>query len=85
MSTSEDVIDKPPWYLALSYAWGDPAITAPIFLDDREIQVTTNLESALRHMSVDCNLSLWIDAICINQAFSEERGLQIQLMQEIYT
>ena len=78
-------LDNPPWYLALSYAWGDPAITTPISLDDREIQVTTNLEAALRHMRVDCNLNLWIDAICINQADPEERGQQIQLMREIYS
>jgi hypothetical protein len=78
-------LNNPPWYLALSYAWGDVAITAPIFLNDTEIQVTTNLEAALRHMRVTVSVNLWIDAICINQADPGERGQQIQLMREIYS
>lgn len=35
-------------YKALSYAWGDPAVTAPVWLNGIEKQVTVNLAAALR-------------------------------------
>jgi hypothetical protein len=41
-----------PEFVALSYTWGDPSVTSPIFLDGREYQVTTNLKSFLQHMQV---------------------------------
>jgi uncharacterized protein involved in exopolysaccharide biosynthesis len=40
----------PSRYIALSYEWGDASITNPIVVDDIEVQVTTNLESALREL-----------------------------------
>jgi hypothetical protein len=36
-------------YVALSYAWGDPNITAPIPLDGEEYPVTINLQFLPRH------------------------------------
>jgi hypothetical protein len=44
------LLDHQPDYGALSYVWGDSAITKPIFIDKMEVQVTTNLESALQHL-----------------------------------
>ena len=87
-TTSKVSLNGLPKYHALSYAWGDPSITAPIFLDDVEVQVTTNLEAALRQIRISCNgakMQLWIDAICINQNDPVERSQQVQLMGEIYT
>jgi hypothetical protein len=55
-------------YVALSYAWGNPAITTPILINGIERHVTTNLEAALQHLRVSehiCKL-FWVDAICIN-------------------
>jgi hypothetical protein len=77
-------LNKPPGYLALSYACGDPTVIAPIFLDDVVIHVTTNLEAALRHIRLPTELCCCIDAICINQADLAERSQQVQLMR-IYT
>lgn len=73
-------------YEALSYVWGDPTVTAPILLADREWQVTTNLEAALRQLrDAEQEKVLWIDAICIDQLNLEERSVQIPLMKQIYS
>lgn len=42
------VLDERPAYEALSYAWGDPGVTETICVDGVEVDVTVNLESALR-------------------------------------
>lgn len=36
---------------ALSYTWGDPSITRPIYLNSTLMNVTRNLEAALRKFS----------------------------------
>lgn len=41
---------SPPEYRAISYCWGDPSITKPIIVDGHTIEVTTNLEAALREL-----------------------------------
>ncbi|KAK4445261.1 heterokaryon incompatibility protein-domain-containing protein [Podospora aff. communis PSN243] len=77
--------DDPP-YEALSYAWGDPAICCPILLDKRVVQVTSNLESALRRLRYpDHDRELWVDALCINQQDNVEKSHQVNLMSEIYS
>ncbi len=58
---------NPPEFCALSYCWGDPNITAEIIINDAPVQVTTNLESALRHLSAKGFECFWVHAICINQ------------------
>jgi hypothetical protein len=79
-------LDDSPFYTALSYAWGNPKITAPILLNGAECHVTTNLESALRHIRSEVHeLVYWVDAICINQNDPSERNHQVQLMRDIYS
>jgi hypothetical protein len=74
-----------PAYIALSYVWGDIKQTAPITLDETEIQVTTNLLAALRRLSNwGQGTYLWIDALCINQSNAEEKCHQVLLMRNIY-
>ena len=78
--------------MALSYVWGDITKTAPINLDDAEIQITTNLLAALRRMCAwaldnEIGLSgfyLWIDALCIDQSNLQEKNNQVSLMRSIY-
>src|SRR4051794_5366498 len=54
-------------YEALSYPWGNLALTTPIRLSGMAFQVTASLELALRHLhDEDQDRILWIDAICIN-------------------
>jgi Heterokaryon incompatibility protein (HET) len=48
--------------------------------------VTTNLESALRHLRLKNDARrLWIDAICINQSDILERNHQVKNMKSIYS
>lgn len=57
-------LDKAPKYQALSYAWGSRRATRPVIINHEEIDVTVNLESALRHLRRrDTDLLLWADAL----------------------
>lgn len=74
-----------PSYEALSYHWGDPALTLPITLDDKPFQVTRNLAEALGCLAFrERPRLLWIDAICINQTDNAERSHQVRRMGRIY-
>lgn len=65
--------------------WGDPKDTVPIILDGHVFNITTNLESALRHLRwEDTARTFWIDAICIDQRDIQERGHQVQCMGDFY-
>ncbi|CAN9305633.1 unnamed protein product [Alternaria alternata] len=64
---------------------GDSATTKPIEVDGFKIRVTTNLEQALRHLrDVKNDLTLWVDAVCINQSDSSEKSQQVALVGQIY-
>jgi len=75
-----------PTYDALSYTWGDPTATKSIEVDGVAIEVTFNLEQALRHMrDAETDLVLWVDAVCINQSDIVEKSHQVALMGRIYS
>lgn len=74
-------------YEALSYAWGNPALTVEISADESQFWITRNLEQALRHLrpkSGGAERILWIDAICIDQSNLLECNNQVGAMQQIY-
>ncbi|ROW05666.1 hypothetical protein VMCG_05273 [Cytospora schulzeri] len=74
-----------PYYEALSYVWGDAQDVRPILLEGREVQVTTNLEAALRGLRFPAETRrMWVDALCINQTDDVEKTHQVHLMAEIY-
>ncbi|CAI9637473.1 unnamed protein product [Alternaria burnsii] len=74
-----------PSYEALSYTWGDSASTKPINVNNLTIEVTTNLEQALRHLrNAEQDLVLWVDAVCINQSDATEKSHQVAFMGKIY-
>ncbi|KAE8448241.1 hypothetical protein EG329_009672 [Mollisiaceae sp. DMI_Dod_QoI] len=78
-------LDDRPAYKALSYAWGSPRATRPILVNGHQHPVTVNLESALRRLRrIDSDLTIWIDALCINQSDTSERTKQVNLMHGIY-
>ncbi|KAH9208044.1 heterokaryon incompatibility protein-domain-containing protein [Leptodontidium sp. 2 PMI_412] len=63
----------------------DPTITAPISLDGVSVEVTTNLETALRYFRLETEVRiLWADAICINQRDDSEKNVQVSIMGDIY-
>jgi len=56
-----------------------------IFVDDWKVPVTSNLESALRHLrKMGLIMDPWVDALCINQSDIPEKSVQVQLMSQIY-
>jgi hypothetical protein len=77
-------------YKALSYTWGGsmhtPAPGLPkVLVDGCEIDITENLHSALRHIRrQDRDVTLWVDAICINQQDPGEKGHQVRHMGDVY-
>ncbi len=78
-------LDKPCRYIAVSYAWGDTDDTETIILDGHEFVVTESLRLAFERLrSRHTPVTVWADAICINQGNTEERNLQVQAMTNIY-
>ena len=74
-----------PKYAALSYTWGAPGVTYSILLNGSEFSVRINCESAIRHLRrPDKDVTIWIDAICINQLNTLEKDCQVQHMRENY-
>jgi chaperonin cofactor prefoldin len=74
-----------PKYTALSYTWGNPTLSHQIFVNNRYLHVTESLEVALQHLRDQKDtLTLWIDAICINQQDTDEKNQQVQQMADIY-
>ena len=74
-------------YYALSYVWGSVS-TEPdsISIDGTRIQITENCKDALLSIRPRFGrVTLWIDALCIDQSNDEEKAHQIALMQEIYS
>ncbi|KAK2602117.1 hypothetical protein N8I77_008677 [Diaporthe amygdali] len=80
--------DNYPQYEALSYKWGSEEHRELIRVDianGQTISVTSNLAVALKHLRrTDKPRTMWIDAICINQADVVEKGPQVKMMGEIY-
>jgi hypothetical protein len=75
---------KMPSFTALSYCWGDPQDLLPITVNSTTVFVTRNLESGLRELRSKGFRDLWVDALCINQQDSHEKGHQILRMRDIY-
>ncbi|KAF4945479.1 hypothetical protein FSARC_14417 [Fusarium sarcochroum] len=87
--------EVPSCFDALSYVWGNPNETKNIIVNRVSVAVTKSLAKALgelRDHSVSRDqvfdqpsLTIWIDAICINQDDLSERAQQVQMMGDIYS
>ncbi|KAH8898195.1 HET-domain-containing protein, partial [Thozetella sp. PMI_491] len=76
-------------YNAVSYAWGDATETAELCCNLAIVRVTKGLHSALKNLrsllnTVEEELHLWIDGLCINQEDPDERSSQVLIMHIIY-
>ena len=72
-------------YHALSYCWGSQDRARPITCDGHIINITPNLESALKRLRTpNISRDLWIDQLCINQDDLQEKEHQVGLMADIY-
>jgi Heterokaryon incompatibility protein (HET) len=82
-------IAQTPAYEALSYTWGKMnrhlVISVLLEGDEQALFVTPQLLMALRRLRLlAVSRFLWIDQLCIDQENDAEKGLQIQLMGDIY-
>ncbi|KAH0545111.1 hypothetical protein FGG08_000723 [Glutinoglossum americanum] len=85
ISLIKSQLGGPITYSALSYTWGEPQPTYPILLDGMEFKVRRNLLEALRYFrSTKDRLTMWVDAICINQDDIRERESQVALIRNVY-
>ncbi|RGP78938.1 aminoglycoside n [Fusarium longipes] len=72
-------------YEALSYVWGSVTGDCRVHCDGKLLYVTSNCESALRHLRLKKRSRvLWIDALCINQGSNAEKMRQVPMMGDIY-
>lgn len=79
-------LDDSPLYAALSYEWNNERPWRLIDCNgSSSILVTSNCHNALRRLRRKKNVQiLWVDAICINQADTQERNSQVSMMIDIY-
>lgn len=77
--------DGPHMYEALSYVWGSSEKPHTVCVNGSTMAITANLHEVLARLR-DRMIEriLWIDAICIDQSNTKERGDQIRHMAEIY-
>ncbi|KAG0647275.1 Heterokaryon incompatibility protein [Hyphodiscus hymeniophilus] len=74
-----------PLYSALSYTWGTPGDTRYIVINGFQTEVGKNLWTSLYHLRHKTRpLTLWIDAVCIDQSSIEDKSQQIPIMAHIY-
>ncbi|RYP62885.1 hypothetical protein DL771_009534 [Monosporascus sp. 5C6A] len=79
-------LESHPEYVALSYAWGDIDDTRKIQIDGCPFTVTSSLHAALTALRKEHGpMTLWADALCIDQNNKEEQSHQVQLMARIYS
>jgi len=77
-------------YDAVSYVWGSaPRFDHRIHLrsSGRYLDITATVDELLRSLRQELaprQQPIWIDAICLNQADMEEKGVQVPLMGDIY-
>ncbi|KAI1439855.1 heterokaryon incompatibility protein-domain-containing protein [Annulohypoxylon stygium] len=70
---------------SVSYAWGDVNRKIISTCDGLNLMITNNLRDCLVAMRyTDQSRFLWVDAICIDQTNTEERGHQVSHMGDFY-
>lgn len=95
-----DLSALPPFH-ALSYTWGAEQPTKSLVIGDGTLEIRMNLWRFLTsfislsdkrfakefasHGARSTDIYLWIDALCINQADLSEKGVQVSLMEDIFS
>ena len=73
-------------YDAVSYTWGTPGLCQDIELDGVAHSISANLFDFLQRLRLtDVAVTLWVDALCINQDDVPEKNIQVPLMGLIYS
>ena len=82
-------LDNLPYFAALSWCWmsgGDQGVTT-FTCNGQQFPISKHLYALLDHLTpngVQSSITIWIDAICINQSHIEEKNFHIPRMHEIY-
>ncbi|KAH7360944.1 heterokaryon incompatibility, partial [Rhexocercosporidium sp. MPI-PUGE-AT-0058] len=72
-------------YEAISYCWGNPTSTWPIYLNGKVLSIRVDLAQALpRYRFQSGNRFIWADAICVDQTNLAERSYRVSMMNNIY-
>jgi hypothetical protein len=77
-----------PAYSALSYVWGQEEPDSLANIGSCRIPIRPNLFTALRRLRAHAagqDNTIWIDALCIDQANIDERNSQVAMMGQIYS
>jgi hypothetical protein len=84
------ITSAPPFY-ALSYVCGSDSCSEEITINNRAVLVKPNLFAALQELrsyfQVEhiAQITIWIDAICINQGNEDEKARQIRSMHGVFS
>lgn len=80
-------LDKKPNFYALSYVCGAPATGEHLVAcGETSIAVTENCYLALKHLYLKLGrLTIWVDAVCIDQRDQLEKARQIAVMGSIFS
>src|ERR1700730_15165897 len=92
-------IANPPPYEALSYTWGNPKgprnhipvkgnpeETFRVQVENKQKYITYNLKEALDQLRDEARfITIWVDALCIDQENTTEQSEQVKLMAKIYS
>jgi hypothetical protein len=79
------IVQNAPPYEAMSYAWGHPSPTLNMTLERCVVPIRSNLHRALLRVRNESTIrTIWADAVCINQADTEERFHQVSIMGLIF-
>ncbi|KAK5712080.1 hypothetical protein LTR15_012149 [Elasticomyces elasticus] len=72
-------------YEAVSYCWGSSEKPCNILCNGRRMPVTESAVDALWRFRLPTAVrTVWLDAVCIDQANTSEKGEQVVMMAEIY-
>lgn len=82
-------LDDAPDYTAVSYYWGDPTPASTIkFLNGESLPISQTIRTlfyALSKTESELRLTMWIDALCINQEDMAERESQVLMMGNVFS
>ena len=78
-------LDVNPRYVALSYYSGAPGYLETLLVDGIEVQIRQSLHCFLMNLTSHFSpITVWLDAICIDQNNSFERNCQVAMMGQIF-
>jgi len=79
-------VSTAPEYEGLSYAWDDTIDQTAVTCNGIGVTVTANLRNALKRIrNPSVSKTIWVDALCLNQADVGEKNIHVPLMGRVYS